>query len=61
MNKEQQYKMGIDVGSTTVKIVVLDDNNKIIYKSYCRHQANIQQTLIAELQKVIEVPKQSLQ
>ncbi len=59
MNKEQQYKMGIDVGSTTVKIVVLDDNNTIIYKSYCRHQANIQQTLIAELQKVIEVYPQA--
>lgn len=55
MNKEQQYKMGVDVGSTTVKIVVLDFNLQIVYKSYCRHQANIQQTLIAELQKVIEL------
>jgi len=53
MTKEkQQYKMGIDVGSTTVKVVVLDNNTQIIYKSYCRHQANIQQTLVDELRKV---------
>jgi predicted CoA-substrate-specific enzyme activase len=44
--------MGVDAGSTTVKIVVLDNNLQIIYKSYCRHQANIQQTLVTELQKV---------
>lgn len=47
-----QYKMGIDVGSTTVKIVVIDSESQIIYKTYTRHQANIQQTLVAELQKV---------
>lgn len=55
MNRRQQYKMGVDVGSTTVKIVVLDNNQQIIHKSYCRHQANIQQTLVAELQKVVEL------
>lgn len=48
----QQYKLGIDVGSTTVKLIVLNDELQIIYKSYCRHQANIQQTLITELKKV---------
>lgn len=46
------YKMGIDVGSTTVKIVVLDENQHIIYKTYCRHQANIQETLVTELGKL---------
>ncbi len=55
IQNKQQYKMGgIDVGSTTVKIVVLDNNTHIIYKSYCRHQANIQQTLVSELQKVAQ-------
>lgn len=52
MKKDQLYKMGIDVGSTTVKIVVVDSNTHILYKTYTRHQANIQQTLIVELQKV---------
>ncbi len=44
--------MGIDVGSTTVKIVIIDSHSRIIYKTYKRHQANIQQTLVQELQEV---------
>ena len=48
-----KYQLGIDVGSTTVKIVVLDINQSIIYQSYCRHQANIQETLIQELTKLL--------
>lgn len=44
-----QYKMGVDIGSTTVKIVVLDDSKQIIYKTYRRHHANIQQCLVEEL------------
>lgn len=44
--------MGIDVGSTTVKIVVLDSNLNILHKSYRRHQASIQQTLVEELETV---------
>ena len=44
------YRAGIDIGSTTVKLVVLDDNNEIIYGKYRRHQANTQSTL-AELMK----------
>ncbi len=34
-------KIGLDVGSTTLKCVVLDDDGKIIYKSYKRHLAKI--------------------
>lgn len=44
------YRAGIDIGSTTVKLVVLDDNHEIIYGKYRRHQANTQGTL-AELMK----------
>lgn len=51
---KQQYKMGVDVGSTTIKIVIIDANSQIIYKAYERHQANIQQTFAIELNKVIE-------
>ncbi|MDR1098486.1 MAG: acyl-CoA dehydratase activase-related protein [Tannerella sp.] len=35
------YKTGIDVGSTTLKIIVLDAAGSIAYKSYRRHKANI--------------------
>lgn len=34
-------RVGIDIGSTTVKIAVLDDNNNILFSAYERHYANI--------------------
>ncbi len=34
-------KIGIDVGSTTLKCVVLDESSSILYKSYKRHFAQI--------------------
>ncbi|MBQ5999114.1 MAG: 2-hydroxyglutaryl-CoA dehydratase, partial [Treponema sp.] len=40
-------RIGIDIGSTTVKIAVLDDNDKLIYGDYQRHRADIRNTIIA--------------
>ena len=37
------YKIGIDVGSTTIKCVVLDEKHNIVYKSYHRHRAMIKE------------------
>ena len=45
------YKLGIDIGSTTVKIAILDNNNEILFSDYERHYANIQDTLAALLEK----------
>ena len=39
------YRAGIDVGSTTVKLVVMDNAGKILFGDYCRHHADIQTTL----------------
>lgn len=39
------FHIGLDVGSTTVKIVVLDDNNKAVHKKYQRHYSDIKKTL----------------
>ena len=39
------YNAGIDIGSTTVKLVILDDQGQIIYGQYRRHNAQTQQTL----------------
>ncbi len=36
---------GIDIGSTTVKLTILDDHGTLLYGSYRRHQAHTQQTL----------------
>ena len=42
---ETMLRLGIDIGSTTVKIAILDENNQIIFSAYERHFANIQETL----------------
>lgn len=34
-------KVGIDIGSTTIKYVVMDDAKKILYKDYARHFSEI--------------------
>ncbi len=42
---ELHNTLGIDIGSTTVKIAVLDSENHILFADYERHYANIQETL----------------
>ena len=34
--------LGIDIGSTTVKIAILDEKHHILFSDYARHYANIQ-------------------
>ena len=34
-------RLGIDVGSTTVKLLILDDENRIYYSRYERHMSNV--------------------
>ena len=43
---ETPLHIGIDVGSTTVKVAVLDDAREIRHASYRRHHADIRATLI---------------
>ena len=45
------YTLGIDIGSTTVKIAILDEAHQILFSDYERHFANIQETLAALLEK----------
>lgn len=45
MNQKELYALGIDIGSTTVKIAILDENNEVVFSDYERHFANIQETL----------------
>ena len=47
----QVYKAGIDIGSTTVKLVVLDKDNRPVYQEYRRHMAHTQETLAALLKE----------
>lgn len=48
------YKLGIDVGSTTIKVVALDSYNKVIYNDYRRHFSDIKNTLIDSLEECFE-------
>lgn len=50
----KNYTLGIDIGSTTVKIAILDDSNAILFSDYERHYANIQDTLASLLSKAYE-------
>ena len=34
-------KLGIDIGSTTVKLVLLDNNDSIVFSRYERHMSNV--------------------
>ena len=47
----KKHTLGIDIGSTTVKIAILDENDHLVFSDYERHFANIQETLADLLQK----------
>ena len=51
---KMQYTLGIDIGSTTVKIAILDDRHQILFSDYQRHFANIKETLSDLLSKAYE-------
>ena len=46
--------LGIDIGSTTVKIAILNENNELLFADYERHYANIQETLASLLSKAYD-------
>ncbi len=45
-------KIGLDIGSTTIKCVVLDENDKIVFESYDRHYSQIIQKMSELLDKI---------
>lgn len=47
-------KIGLDVGSTTIKCVVLDENNKIIYSDYKRHYSHIKDNILSKLNELLD-------
>jgi len=51
MNITTDYTLGIDIGSTTVKIAILDEKHHLLFSDYERHFANIQKTLATLLEK----------
>ena len=54
LHTSKKYTLGIDIGSTTVKIAILDENDTLLFADYQRHFANIQETLADLLEKAYE-------
>ena len=54
MNNNKLNKLGVDIGSTTVKIAVLDGENNLLFADYERHFANIKETLSDLIQKAYD-------
>ncbi len=54
MEKNHVNKLGVDIGSTTVKVAVLDEKNKVLFSDYERHFANIRETLSGLITKAFE-------
>ena len=48
---EKMYSLGIDVGSTTVKTVILD-GDEIIYNTYERHFSKVRETVAEQLREI---------
>ncbi len=48
------YTLGIDIGSTTVKVAVLNEEHDILFSDYKRHYANIKETLKLLIDEAIE-------
>ena len=54
---DNTYKMGIDIGSTTVKVVLTDEKNEIAFARYRRHFSEIKKTVKDILKEAKEVRK----
>lgn len=52
MTYKEEYLIGMDVGSTTTKIVVLQKSDeKIIYSEYARHHAELAKSVCTLLEQ----------
>ena len=50
----QLYRAGIDIGSTTVKLVLLDEKGEIVFGKYIRHRAHTREALGELLQDALK-------
>ncbi len=50
-------RIGIDIGSTTVKVVVLDEQNKLLFRSYERHYSKARERACETLHTIQDMLK----
>ncbi|MBQ9340266.1 MAG: hypothetical protein IJS13_08045 [Paludibacteraceae bacterium] len=51
-SKENRFFLGVDSGSTTTKLVLLDDNGRLVYKNYSYNNGNSYNAFISALQRL---------
>jgi len=48
----KRYSLGIDIGSTTVKTVIIDENKNIVCSNYQRHFSKVRETITEQLKNI---------
>ncbi len=48
------YRIGLDIGSTTIKTAVLDENDALVHSSYRRHNSDVRATLYSALTELLQ-------
>jgi len=54
-----KFAIGLDVGSTTVKVAVLDEANNVVFSNYERHLSAVRETAAKQLLEAIKKVKKS--
>jgi activator of 2-hydroxyglutaryl-CoA dehydratase len=58
---KKYLQMGLDIGSTTVKMAVLNDEGQMVYSKYRRHFADVKNTIADLLEEAYEFfPRQKV-
>ncbi len=52
--------VGLDVGSTTVKMAILDEEGNVLYKKYDRHFSDIKNTVVSMIESAKEILQKNL-
>ena len=53
------HRIGLDIGSTTIKTAVLDDGDNLVYSSYRRHNSDVRATLYEVLTELLKTTRLS--
>ena len=50
-----KFRVGLDIGSTTIKAVVLNQDNEIVYKSYERHFSKVREKALEKIEELKDI------
>ena len=55
VKQSKSLHIGIDVGSTTVKLAIIDSDNTVLFSVYRRHHADVRATIVEVIEEAAEV------